>query len=76
MMFWWKKISVSASIMVAAADFVSSNLRVVLLPFFGFLLSIAIFVFWLLTAIYLYSIGSATFIPNSFLSDIEWEYEV
>jgi hypothetical protein len=72
MMFWWKKISVSASIMVAAADFVSCNLRVILLPFFGFILSIPVFIFWLITAIYIYSIGSATFMPNSFLADIVW----
>jgi solute carrier family 44 protein 1 (choline transporter-like protein) len=57
----WKNISLGASIMEAASDFVSQNLRVVLLPVIGYCVCVPFIVYWIVTAVYLYSIGEPEF---------------
>jgi choline transporter-like protein 2/4/5 len=53
----WKNISLGASIMEAASDFVSSNLRIVLLPVIAYIISFIFLLFWVFAAMYLYSVG-------------------
>jgi solute carrier family 44 protein 1 (choline transporter-like protein) len=69
----WKNISLGASIMEAASDFVSQNLRVVLLPILSFIISFVFFVFWIFTAMYIYSIGTAEFSAGSPIANIKWD---
>lgn len=72
----WKNISLGASIMVAASDFVSSNLRILFLPLVSYLFSIMFFVFWVAAAIYLYSIGTPEFEKNSPIANIKWDDKI
>jgi len=69
----WKNISLGATIMEAASEFVSSNLRVVVLPLLMYLFSMIFFAYWTVTAVYVYSIGTAEFKENSFIANIVWE---
>lgn len=71
----WKQIALGASIMEAASDFVSQNLRVVLLPILSFIVSFGFFVFWLFTAMHIYSIGTAEFSAGSPIANIKWGEE-
>lgn len=59
--------------MEAASEFVSSNLRVVLLPILSYIFAIIFFAYWTVTAVYVYSIGTAEFKENSFIANIAWE---
>jgi hypothetical protein len=71
----WKNIALGASIMECASEFVSQNLRVVLLPVISYLIVIPVFIIWTLCAVYLYSIGTPVFVENSFIATIEWKKE-
>ena len=57
----WKNISLGASIMECASEFVSQNLRIVLLPVFAYAVVIPVFIIWTYCAVHLYSIGEAKF---------------
>jgi len=69
----WSKISLGASIMEAGSDFVSSNLRVIALPVISYTLVFVYFLYWIVTAIHLYSIGEPEFQPASPIANIKWE---
>lgn len=69
----WKNISLGASIMEAASDFVSSNLRVVMLPILSYIVSFIFFLFWTIATVHLYSIGTAEADPNSPVANIVWD---
>mmetsp|Transcript_14788 Transcript_14788/g.25160 ORF Transcript_14788/g.25160 Transcript_14788/m.25160 type:complete len:151 (+) Transcript_14788:590-1042(+) len=69
----WKNISLGASIMEAASDFVSQNLRIVLLPIFSYLVCLPFIAYWVVTAVYLYSIGEPEYQELSFIANIVWE---
>mmetsp|Transcript_26249 Transcript_26249/g.40070 ORF Transcript_26249/g.40070 Transcript_26249/m.40070 type:complete len:175 (-) Transcript_26249:786-1310(-) len=71
----WTNISLGASIMEAASEFVSQNLRIVLLPIMAYALCIPFIVYWIVTAVFLYSIGEPVFEPNSFIANIKWSDE-
>lgn len=71
----WKNISLGASIMECASEFVAQNLRIVALPVVSYLIVIPVFIIWTGCAIYLYSIGTPMFAPNSFIATIEWKKE-
>jgi hypothetical protein len=60
----WKNISLGASIMEAASDFVGSNLRIIFLPIIAYLIALIFFAYWIVTAIYLYGVGDAKFDPK------------
>lgn len=57
----WKNISLGASIMEAASDFVTSNMRVIFLPIIAYIVSLGFFAYWAVTAVYLYGIGTVTY---------------
>jgi len=57
----WNNISLGASIMEAASDFVTSNIRIVFLPIVAYIISLLFFAYWGVTAVYLYGVGDPTF---------------
>lgn len=57
----WSNISLGASIMEAASDFVTSNVRIVFLPVVAYIVSLLFFAYWGVTAVYLYGVGDPTF---------------
>lgn len=57
----WKNISLGASIMEAASEFVSSNLRIITLPVIAYTICIPFMVYWVVSATYIYSIGEVEF---------------
>jgi hypothetical protein len=60
----WKNISLGASIMECASEFVASNSRIVLVPVIAYILVVPIFVMWTFVAVHIYSIGDVTFVEN------------
>ena len=67
----WHNIALSASIMEAASDFVTSNVRIIFLPVAAYFISFAFFAYWIITAIYLYGIGTVTFDANLPVAKVE-----
>jgi len=59
----WNNISLGASIMEAASAFVTSNIRILFLPIIAYILSLAFFAYWAVTAVYLYGIGEVKYNP-------------
>lgn len=57
----WHNISLGASIMEAASDFVTSNMKVVFLPIFAYIFALVFFAYWAVTAVYLYGVGDVQF---------------
>lgn len=69
----WRNISLGATIMEAASEFVSGNLRIVALPLISYVFSLAFFAYWTATAVYVYSIGTIEWKKDSFTANIVWE---
>jgi len=59
--------------MEAASTFVSSNLRIVMLPILSYLVAFVFFIFWVMCAVHIYSIGTPEFKANSFIANIVWD---
>jgi hypothetical protein len=72
----WSNIALGASIMECASVFVSQNLRVVMLPVLMYVCTAAFFVYWLVSAIFIYSIGTPIYRPGYPVAIIVWEDEV
>ena len=53
----WKNISLGASIMECASEFVAGNLRVLWLPVTSYLVCVPFIAYWIVTAVFLYSMG-------------------
>jgi len=68
----WKNIALGASIMEAASEFVTETIRILVLPPLAYIVSMVWVTFWLISAIYLYSIGEPEFRPNTFIANIKW----
>lgn len=71
----WKNISLGATIMESASEFVSSNLSIITLPLMSYVTAMLFFAYWLATALFLYSVGQAQFKEDSFLANIVWKKE-
>lgn len=69
----WKNISLGASIMEAAADFVTSTIRVIWLPIGGYALCVPYLCYWVVSAAFLYSVGEPYFKDMSFIAEIKWD---
>jgi solute carrier family 44 protein 1 (choline transporter-like protein) len=69
----WRNIALGASIMECSSQFVSSNLRIMLLPVTCYLICMPFIAYWCVTALYLFSIGTPEFKPNSFTANVKWE---
>jgi len=66
----WKNISLGATIMEAASEFVSSNLSIITLPLMSYVVAMIFFCYWLGTAVFLYSIGTVEFEKGQFTPKI------
>jgi hypothetical protein len=53
----WKNISLGASIMEAASDFVAGNLRVIIMPLVAYVFALVFLLFWIFTCTYIWTIG-------------------
>lgn len=69
----WKNISLGASIMECASEFVAGNLRVLWLPILSYIVCVPFIFYWVITAVFLYSMGEPEFKENSFFANIKWE---
>ena len=72
----WRNIAIGASIMECSSEFVSENLRIIVLPIIVYFIAVIYFIFWLLAVVWLYSVGTAKFKPNSFIANISWDYSI
>lgn len=68
-----KNIALGASIMQAASAFVGQNLRVLFLPVIAYVISFVFLMFWILTAVHIYSIGEPEFKSTSPIANIKWD---
>jgi hypothetical protein len=57
----WKAISLGAAVMETASDFIGENKRVLALPFFSYLFSVPIVLWWTSTSIFIYGLGEPAF---------------
>lgn len=57
--------------MEAASDFVSGNLRILVLPIVAYLLSLIFFAYWIVTCVYIYGIGDVKFDPKLPIAKVE-----
>lgn len=69
----WSNISLGASIMEAASDFVAGNLRILLLPIAAYFVCIPFIAYWFVSAVFLWSIGEVKWKQNSFFAQIVWD---
>jgi hypothetical protein len=68
----WSNIALGASIMEAASAFVTSTVRVILLPIIAFCLVVPYVGYWVVSAVYLYSVGEPFFEDGNFFAEIKW----
>ena len=68
----WKNIALGASIMEAASDFVTSTIRVIWLPIGAYILCVPYIAYWVVSAVYLYSIGEPYYKDMSLVAEIKW----
>lgn len=64
MLCCWDNISLGASIMEAASEFVTSNIRIIFLPVFAYIISLLFFAYWAVTAVYLYGVGEVKYVDK------------
>lgn len=57
----WKNIALGASIMEAASAFVTSNIRILILPIIAYFLSVIVFLVWIYSAVYIWSVGTSEY---------------
>lgn len=67
----WKNIRLGASVMEAAGHFVGANPRIGLLPIVTYMSFAPIVVWWLVTTVFLYSIGEPKYKKETFVATIE-----
>jgi len=67
----WEALSLGASVLETASDFISDNKFIVTLPFFAYLFCFPVTIWWVATEIYIYGLGTPKFLPDSFICDIE-----
>jgi len=72
----WKNISLGASIMEAASDFVAGNLRVIVMPLIAYVFALAFLLFWVFTCTYIWTIGEPEFNPISPIANIVWDSKI
>lgn len=69
----WSRIKLGTSIMEAASDYVANTTSVLFVPITFFFICGAWVVFWVISAIYVYSVGDASQSKtNPILADMKW----
>ena len=69
----WSRIQLGASIVQAASDFVASTPSIFLIPFAFFFITCAWIVFWIISAVYVYSVGTAVQGTTPIFANIQWD---
>ena len=69
----WNNIKVGVAIVEAASEFVTQNLRILIVPLISFFIFVSYIAYWLITAVHLYSIGEPEFEENAFFANIKWK---
>jgi hypothetical protein len=67
------RIRLAIAIMEATAEFVRKNLRIFFLPFMSFFVIVAFFAWWIVTALFVYSVGSIEKGSSDFFPNIKWD---
>lgn len=62
--------------MEAASDFVTGNIRILVLPIISYIMAFVYFIWWFVTYVELYSIGTPEFQENALLANIKWSDEI
>jgi hypothetical protein len=68
----WSRIQLGAAIIEAASDFVRNCLSVMFIPLFFFFITAAWVVFWVISAVYVYTVGDVKKADNLPIADITW----
>jgi hypothetical protein len=66
----WSAISLGASVMETASDYISDNRIISVFPFLAYLVCAPVMLWWTVTAIYIYGLGTPVFVEKSFLADM------
>lgn len=66
----WSAISLGASVLETASDFIGDNRYIVVLPFIAYLLCLPVTVWWTATEIYIYGLGEPVFLKDSFICEV------
>ena len=66
----WSAISLGASVMETASDYISDNRYITVLPFTAYLICAPVMLWWTVTAVFIYGLGTPVFVENSFLADM------
>jgi hypothetical protein len=64
----WKAISLGASVMETASDYIADNRIITVLPFVAYLLCAPITLWWTVTAVYIYGLGEPIFEERAFVA--------
>ena len=68
----WRQIQLGAAIMEAASDFVRSKMSVFLIPLVFFILIGVWIVWWIISAVWVYSVGDAQKMDNMPIANVKW----
>ena len=66
----WNDIRIGTSIMEAAGDFMSSNIKIILLPIIATILFLPVLLWWAITIIYLFGMGTPVYVQYYLFSYI------
>lgn len=59
---FWPDIKIGTSIMEASGDFMSSNLKVIVVPIFATIMFLPFILWWAATIIYLFGMGTPIYV--------------
>lgn len=70
----WSAIKVAVAVYNTTAQYVRSNMRIMILPFMAWVLQIVWGMIWIVCALYVFSVGEPVQreAPWSFLTEIKW----
>jgi hypothetical protein len=66
----WSAISLGASVMETASDYIGDNRIITVLPFAAYIFCAPVTLWWVVTAVYIYGLGDVVFVENSFVVEL------
>lgn len=67
----WSAISLGASVMETASDYIGDNRIITVLPFAAYIFCAPVTLWWVVTAVYIYGLGDVVFVENSFVVELQ-----
>ena len=67
----WKAISLGASVLETASDYIKDNKTITFLPFAAYILCLPVTIWWIFTSVYIYGLGTPIFVEKSFVADLQ-----